>query len=71
TKQMKQITHLKNDIQLVLIIKNAEKNHLIPIRTKLDNKLRKIIRMFSIENNVLVINESQAISKKFLENPNI
>ncbi len=71
TEQMNQTGHLKKDIQFILIIKNAEKYHLIPIRTALNNKLRKLIQMFSIENNVFVMNESQAISKKILENPNI
>lgn len=71
TEQMNQTGHLKNDIQFILIIKDAEKSHLIPIRIALHNKLRKLIQMFSIENNVIVINENQAVSKNFLENSKI
>jgi len=67
TKEMKDITHLKNKIQFVLIIKNTAKEHLRPIRDALNKKNRKITAMFSLENDVIVMNEEQAISKKFLK----
>ena len=67
TKEMKRITHLKGDIQLILIIKNAQKRHLSPIRDELNKKLRKLKIMFSLENDILVLNEAQAVSKGFLE----
>ena len=67
TKELKDIKHLKGDIQLIVIIKNAQKIHLLPIRDSLNKRLRKLKIMFSLENDVIVINEQQAISKGFLK----
>jgi len=67
TPEMNKISHLKGSIQLVLIIKNIEKRHLIPIRDLLQNKLRKIIRMYSLESSVIVMNEAQSKNKNFIQ----
>jgi Holliday junction resolvase len=64
--QMKDLAHIKSKIQLFLIIKNAEKRHLGNIKNALTKKLRKEIQMFSLEPNVIVMNESQAENKKFI-----
>ena len=66
TKELKEIKHLKGSIQLVLIIKNAKKSHLLPIRDKLNQKLKKLKVMFSLENDILVLNKIQAINKGFI-----
>jgi len=67
TSEMDKLSHLKGSVQLVLIIKNAEKSHLRPIRDLLQNKLRKIIQMYSLESSVIVMNESQSKIKKFVQ----
>ena len=66
SKEMKNINHLKNSILFVLIIKNAKKEYLAPISNILNKKLRKINIMFSIESSVIVMNETQAISRRFV-----
>jgi len=65
--QMKKLEHLKSKISLLLIIKNAEKRHLPPIQEALNKKLKKEIRMFSLEQSVLVMNEVQAKSRNFVQ----
>jgi len=67
TQEMNKISHLKGSIQLVLIIKNAEKRHLIPIRDSLQSKLRKIIKIYSLESSVIVMNEVQSKKKNFIQ----
>jgi len=67
TPEMNKIRYLKGSIQLVLIIKNAEKSHLIPIRNSLQKKLRKIIQMYSLETSVIVMNEAQSKIKNFIQ----
>jgi len=67
TQEMNKINHLKGSIQLVLIIKNADKSHLRPIRDLLQKKLRKIIQMYSLETSVIVMNEAQSRTKKFIQ----
>lgn len=67
TNEMNRISHIKGSMQLVLIIKNAEKSHLIPIRDLLQKKLRKIIKMYSLETSVIVMNEAQSREKNFIQ----
>lgn len=67
TAEMNKVSHLKGSMQLVLIIKNAEKSHLRPIRDLLQVKLRKIIQMYSLEASVIVMNEAQSRDKKFIQ----
>jgi hypothetical protein len=67
TQEMNKLNHLKGSIQLVLIIKNADELHLRPIRDLLQKKLRKIIKMYTLEENVIVMNETLARRKKFIQ----
>ena len=67
TSEMNKISHLKGSMQLVLIIKNAEELHLRPIRDLLQSKLRKIIKMYSLEPSVIVMNETQSREKNFIQ----
>ncbi len=67
TQDMNKINHLKGSIQLVLIIKNAEESHLRPISYLLQKKLRKIIKMYSLETSVIVMNEALARNKRFIQ----
>lgn len=67
TPEMNKLSHLKGSMQLVLIIKNAEEIHLRPIRDSLQRKLRKIIKMYSLESNVIVMNEAQSKKKNFIQ----
>lgn len=67
TSEMNKISHLKGSMQLVLIIKNAEELHLRPIRDSLQSKLRKIIKMYSLESSVLVMNEALSRKKNFIQ----
>ncbi len=64
---MNKVSNLKGSMQLVLIIKNTEKLHLRPIRDSLQSKLRKIIKMYSLESSVLVLNEAQSRKKNFIQ----
>ena len=54
---------LKKPIKFILVIKNITKQHVIPIKDKLNIELRQFNRTFSIEENIIVINEVQARSK--------
>jgi len=67
TEEMNKISHLKGSMQLVLIIKNADKLHLQPIRNLLEKKLRKTIKMYSLETTVIVMNEAQSRGKNFIQ----
>ncbi len=67
TPEMNKVSHLKGSMQLVLIIKNAEKLHLRPIRDLLQSKLRKIIKMYSLETTIIVMNEAQSRGKNFIQ----
>ena len=67
TNEMNKISHLKGSMQLVLIIKNAEKPHLVPIRHLLQNKLQKTIKMYSLETTIIVMNEAQSRRKNFIQ----
>lgn len=67
TAEMNKISHLKGSMQLVLIIKNAEKSHLRPIRDLLQSKLQKIIKMYSLESSIIVMNEAQSRGKNFIQ----
>lgn len=67
TPEMNKVSHLKGSMQLVLIIKNAEELHLRPIRDSLQSKLRKIIKMYSLESSVIVMNETQSKKKNFIQ----
>ena len=61
--QMKNIS--KMDIRLVLIVKNAKPDWLIPFRDKIWKELRKEMQIWGIP-NFCVLNEEQARKKYFI-----
>jgi len=63
SKELNKTHLLKINIKLVLVIKNIAKQYLVPIRDALNKELRCFNSAFSIEENVIVLNEEQARSK--------